>query len=232
MMKKALFLSLSTLVSSAVYSSTITEKSSEHLQTSYSFGYLLATGDNERLKPLDLNAVLQGFSDAYKGKPSPLSKERMVELLLKHEKRKQGKPLFEFQQLGIENAAKSKKFMLQNARQVGIKRTASGLQYQILKDNPNGKLAQKDHQFTIRYEGRLTDDTVFDSSIARDESVTFSLPQLIKGLQEGLLLMKEGQTLRFFIPPELAYQAIGSGKYIEPNVVVVFDVELLSLTER
>lgn len=85
---------------------------------------------------------------------------------------------------------------------------------------------------TVNYEGRLIDDTVFDSSIARNHPANFQVSQVIQGWTEGLQLMKEGAKYRFFIPANLAYGQIGSGDVIEPNSTLIFDVELLNVNSK
>jgi FKBP-type peptidyl-prolyl cis-trans isomerase FkpA/FKBP-type peptidyl-prolyl cis-trans isomerase FklB len=51
---------------------------------------------------------------------------------------------------------------------------------------------------------------------------------VIPGWQEGLMLMKEGGSSRFFIPFNLAYGDKGSGP-IEPFSTLVFDIELIQV---
>jgi FKBP-type peptidyl-prolyl cis-trans isomerase FklB len=55
------------------------------------------------------------------------------------------------------------------------------------------------------------------------------LNRVIAGWTEGLQLMKEGATYRFFIPYNLAYGENGAGELIAPFSALVFDVELLEV---
>lgn len=82
--------------------------------------------------------------------------------------------------------------------------TASGLKYVIAKEG-NGKSPKATDVVTVHYVGTLTDGTVFDSSVARGESIDFPLNAVIPGWTEGLQLMKEGGEAVFFIPSNLAY---------------------------
>jgi FKBP-type peptidyl-prolyl cis-trans isomerase len=81
----------------------------------------------------------------------------------------------------------------------------------------------------VHYEGTLLDGTVFDSSYTRGEPVEFPLSGVISGWTEGLQLMTEGSTYRFFIPSDLAYGSQGAGSSIPPNSALIFKVELLSV---
>jgi len=80
----------------------------------------------------------------------------------------------------------------------------------------------------VHYEGKMLDGTVFDSSIARGQPVTFPLTGVIPGWTEGLQLMKEGAKYRFYIPSKLAYGETGAST-IPPNSVLTFDVELIKV---
>ncbi|QRO12526.1 FKBP-type peptidyl-prolyl cis-trans isomerase [Moraxella osloensis] len=74
----------------------------------------------------------------------------------------------------------------------------------------------------------MIDGTIFDSSYKRGEPVTFPLNQVIKGWTEGLQLMKEGGKYRLFVPANLGYGEAGNAD-IEPNSVLIFDIELLQV---
>lgn len=90
-----------------------------------------------------------------------------------------------------------------------------------------GAEVQPGDTVTIHYVGALNSDgTIFDSSIARGETATFPLDNLIAGWQEGIPGMKEGGKRRLFIPAELGYGEAGSGSNIPPNSDLIFDIEL------
>lgn len=76
----------------------------------------------------------------------------------------------------------------------------------------------------VKYEGRLTDGTVFD---ANDEA-PLPLSRMVPGFAEGLQQMRLGGRYRLHIPAELGYGEAGAGP-IPPNSDLVFDIELLSI---
>lgn len=104
------------------------------------------------------------------------------------------------------------------------KKTASGLAYKVIKPGPGARHPRTTDQVTVHYSGWTTDGQMFDSSVARGEPATFPLNGVIAGWTEGVQLMVEGETTRFWIPEALAYQ----GKQ-QPYGMLVFDVELISI---
>ncbi|WP_315254956.1 FKBP-type peptidyl-prolyl cis-trans isomerase [Segatella oulorum] len=124
--------------------------------------------------------------------------------------------------------AEGEQFLAENAKKEGVKTTASGLQYQVLRDG-NGKQPKATDQVECHYEGTLIDGTKFDSSYDRGQTATFPLNQVITGWTEGLQLMHEGAKYRFFIPYQLAYGERGAGASIPPYAALIFDVELVAV---
>jgi len=123
-----------------------------------------------------------------------------------------------------QNKKEGAAFLAENAKKEGVVTTASGLQYQILKEG-NGVRPNGQDSVTVNYRGAFISGGEFDSG----EGVTFPLSGVIPGWTEGAQLMTEGAKFRFFIPSELAYGESGAGRLIGPNMALVFDVELLKV---
>jgi FKBP-type peptidyl-prolyl cis-trans isomerase FkpA len=121
-----------------------------------------------------------------------------------------------------------KKFLEENGKREGVKTTASGLQYEVLKEG-EGKNPTAADEVTVHYKGTLTNGTEFDSSYSRGQPVTFPLGNVIPGWTEGVQLMKPGAKYKFYIPSALAYGERGAGNKIGPNETLVFEVELMSI---
>lgn len=129
------------------------------------------------------------------------------------------------------NLAASKAFLAENRNRPDVIQTESGLQFEILERGPaGGKSPTESDVVLVNYRGTLIDGVEFDSSYARGEAVQFPIANVIRGWTEGVQLMSVGDKFRFYIPPELAYGAIGTpGGPIAPNDLLIFDVELLSV---
>jgi FKBP-type peptidyl-prolyl cis-trans isomerase FkpA len=115
-----------------------------------------------------------------------------------------------------------------SAARPGWKVTASGLQYRKLKGKGSGPHPSPTDTVTIHYVGRFIDGREFDSSRARGEPATFPLPRLIKGWQEGVPLMRVGETFEFVIPSDIAYGDRNRDP-IPPGSTLLFEIELIAI---
>lgn len=105
----------------------------------------------------------------------------------------------------------------------------SGLKYIVLKEG-SGKVVGKNKKIKAHYTGRLTNGTVFDSSVSRGQPLEFTvgIGQVIKGWDEALSEMKKGEKRILIIPPDLGYGARGAGGgRIPGNATLIFEVELV-----
>ena len=213
---------------STAHAAPITLKSPQKDQLGYSYGYLIGKSYAETLKDLDIATISQCLEEAIQGKSASLTDEEMINLLSQYKKRLEAKQLIEFQELAQKNEQIGKAFLAENTKKAEIITTKSGLQYQVIQEG-KGKSPKATSTVKVNYEGRLLDDTVFDSSIARNHPVEFKLNQVIAGWTEGVQTMKVGGKSRFFIPANLAYGEVGSGDVIAPNSTLIFDIELLEV---
>ena len=160
-MKKLSLILVTTMIGTA-HAAPITLKSPEKDQFGYSYGYLIGKSYAETLKDLNIESISQGLQDAMQGKTASLTDEEMINLLGQYKKRLEAKQLIEFQELAQKNEQIGKTFLTENAKKTGIVTTPSGLQYQVLQAG-KGKSPKASSTVKVNYEGRLLDDTVFDS---------------------------------------------------------------------
>lgn len=104
----------------------------------------------------------------------------------------------------------------------------SGLEYKILSSG-TGKSPQSFNEVEVNYQGNLLTGEEFDSSYKRGTSTSFRVNQVIKGWQQALQLMKEGDKWEILIPSNLAYGENGIKGVIPPNAPLKFIVELLKV---
>jgi len=133
---------------------------------------------------------------------------------------------------------KRPKTMQQQERPMAMyEKTDSGLQSKVICKG-TGKKAEKNKPATVHYNGYLLgadgqpDKTKkFDSSVDRNQPFQFivGVGQVIKGWDEGILLMKEGEKRLFIIPANLAYGSRAVGGIIPANATLVFEVELIKV---
>ncbi|MBT1705219.1 FKBP-type peptidyl-prolyl cis-trans isomerase [Fulvivirgaceae bacterium PWU20] len=119
-------------------------------------------------------------------------------------------------------------FLEANKSKEGVKTTASGLQYKVISSG-TGKTPKATDNVTVHYTGKLTDGTVFDSSVQRGEPASFGVSEVIRGWTEALQLMKEGDKWILYIPSDLGYGERGAGGQIPPFSTLIFEVELIKV---
>lgn len=130
--------------------------------------------------------------------------------------------------LAAENIKIGEAFLAENKAKEGVITTESGLQYLVLTQGTGDVHPTASSKVTVHYHGTLLDGSVFDSSVERNEPISFKLSQVIKGWTEGVQLMVEGEKVRLFIPSNLAYGNSSAGA-IKPGSTLIFDVELIKI---
>lgn len=118
-------------------------------------------------------------------------------------------------------------YLAQNKARAGVVVTSSGLQYEVLRAGVGAK-PSREQSVEVHYHGTLVDGTVFDSSVARGETISFPVTGVIAGWVEALQLMSVGAKWRLIIPAELGYGNRAQGS-IPAGSVLIFEVELISI---
>jgi len=125
------------------------------------------------------------------------------------------------------NIEAGQQFLATNKNKPGVKTTASGLQYEVIREG-NGAKPQGSDSVTCNYFGTLVNGTEFDNSYKRGQPITFSLHGVIPGWTEGLQLMSVGSKYKLYVPYTLAYGAFDYGP-IPGGSALIFEIELLDV---
>ena len=128
------------------------------------------------------------------------------------------------------NLSESERFLEANLSSEEVIEIESGLQYQVLQSSIEGRQPALENEITADFHGTLMDGTVFWSSIEIGEPLTITLSQLIPGCQKAISRMKEGDSWRVFIHPDLAYGVNGTSG-IPTNSTIIFDIDLLAVSD-
>jgi FKBP-type peptidyl-prolyl cis-trans isomerase FklB len=192
-------------------------------KVSYSIGLNIGANLGRQNVEVNTEALTAGIKDGIAGKPQ-LTQDQIKEVMTTFEKDMEQKQKV----AGEKSAAEGKKFLEENKKKEGVKTTASGLQYKVIKEGTGAQPKATD-TVTVNYRGTLIDGKEFDSSYKRGQPATFPLNGVIKGWTEGVQLMKAGSKYQLFVPPDLAYGERTVGPDISPNSTLIFDVELLDI---
>jgi FKBP-type peptidyl-prolyl cis-trans isomerase FklB len=190
---------------------------------SVSYGLGVAIGNNLKSSGFDslkIDILAQALNDVFAGKASMKQEDadRIIQGFMMEKERAKG----------ADNAAKGQAYLDANKSKPGVKVTASGLQYIVMKEGSGAKPGLND-KVTTHYHGTLIDGSVFDSSVERGQPASFPVSGVIPGWTEALQMMSVGSKWKLFLPSNLAYGERGAGGKIGPNSVLVFEVELLSI---
>lgn len=221
-------LALGLLATAATAADTKMTLKDDKDKVSYSIG--LNIGRSMKTEGLAINpdALAAAMKDVFSGAKPQLTDEEVQTVMQNFQKEMQAKQMKSREEGLAKNKGAGEKFLADNKSKEGVKTTASGLQYKVIKDG-TGKTPKASDTVKTHYRGTLLDGTEFDSSYKRGEPAEFPVSGVIKGWTEALLLMKEGAKWQLFIPSELAYGERGAGKDIGPNSTLIFDIELLSV---
>ena len=196
---------------------------------SYALG--LSMGNNFRssgIEKINVKDFADGVAAVFSGETPKMTYDEAKEEIRKFFTEMEERQKAEAAKMGEVNAKAGENFLSENAKRPEVKTTATGLQYEIVKEG-DGPTPNRGDRVTVHYTGKLIDGTVFDSSVERGEPATFGVTQVIPGWVEALQMMKTGSQWRLYIPSKLAYGPNGAGGVIGPNATLIFDVELIKI---
>ena len=194
-------------------------------------GSRIAADFRSQQAPLDPAALARGLADAVVGAKPRLDEKTIAAAIERFEARMRERER-EFAARMVEvaktNKARATEFMKTNAAKQGVKTLPSGLQYEVLRAG-EGPRPTADDTVSTHYRGTHVDGSEFDATDPAGEPATFPLRGVVPGWQEALPLMGVGAKWRLYVPPELGYGEEGSPPVIEPNEVLIFEIELVKI---
>jgi peptidyl-prolyl cis-trans isomerase len=199
---------------------------------SYALG--LSMGNNFKasgIESVNIQDFADGVAAVYYGSQPKMSYDEAKAEIQRFFTELEAKQKAASEAMAAVNAKAGEDFLAENGKRVEVKTTASGLQYEVIKEGDGPQPTAAD-QVVVHYTGKLIDGTVFDSSEERGTPATFGVSQVMPGWVEALQLMKAGSTWRLFIPSALAYGPQGAGGIIGPNQTLVFDVTLIEVVGK
>lgn len=196
---------------------------------SYVLGREVGQGISESPSKIDLNLFMRGIQDTIGNRKSLVSPQEEEQVKAEFGAQMRDAQSKKMAAMADQNAKAEESFLAKNKSQQGVVTTASGLQYQVVKDGTGEAIKQTD-RIKVHYRGSLIDGTEFDSSYARNQPAVFDVAGVIPGWTEGLQLMKFGGKYRLWVPSKLAYGERGAGRAIGPNSLLIFDVEPIEIS--
>jgi FKBP-type peptidyl-prolyl cis-trans isomerase len=107
--------------------------------------------------------------------------------------------------------------------------TGSGLRY-LIYENGNGRFADTGNVVMLNYTLTLLNgDTIYTSHKNGKKEFLVGKGNVESGLEEAILLLKEGDRAKIIIPSHLAFGLPGDGDKIPAKATLVYDLELIQL---
>jgi FKBP-type peptidyl-prolyl cis-trans isomerase len=200
----------------------------EKEKVSYMVGMDVGQSLTQIKDQIDIAIVIQAMQSTLKGEKPLLSPEDANTVRQEFMNKMRAEQTAKVKAEAEKNKAAGEKFLAENKGKPGVKTTASGLQYVVMKQGTGKKPGATD-QVKVHYLGTLIDGTKFDSSYDRGQPAEFALNGVIPGWTEALQLMNAGSKYKLFIPSKLAYDESDPPGPIGPNSTLIFEVELVEV---
>ncbi len=212
---------------------------SQKEKLSYSLGYKTGINMKNSSVDIDLETYINALRDGYTGNKAAMTEQEMDNTILLLQKEMKAKQAEKMKGQGDKNKKEGEAFLAENAKKEGVVTLPSGVQYKVVKQG-TGRQPAKTDKVKVRYRGTFINGAEFYNSFKSGEPAFNSVDKFIKGLTEGLQLMKEGSRWMIYVPSNLAYGSRGatygkrgaSGAMIGPNQTLIFEVELISIESK
>jgi FKBP-type peptidyl-prolyl cis-trans isomerase FkpA len=206
-------------------------KGDKKAEYSYMVGMDVARGLQTIKDEIDMTVMIQALQASLKGGPTTITEAEALSVRQEFVQKLQAKQAAKSKEDAEKNQKEGDDFLAKNKSKKGVKVTASGLQYEVVKEGTGPKPKTTD-SVKVEYTGTKIDGTKFDATSDHNPPgpATFPLNGVIPGWTEGMQLMPVGSEYKFYVPAALAYKDRGPPT-IGPNATLIFDVKLLSIEE-
>ncbi|MCD4746190.1 MAG: FKBP-type peptidyl-prolyl cis-trans isomerase [Bacteroidales bacterium] len=169
---------------------------------------------------INIDAIAKGFDDVFNSDETLIDPSETQKIVQEYFKK--------LREMKLEkNLKAAQEFLEENKKKEGVITLPSGLQYIVITEG-DGPIPKLTDMVKTNYVGTLIDGTEFDSTTGKDPA-SFRVNGVIKGWTEALQLMKVGSKWKLFIPPDIAYGENPRPGIIEPNMALIFELELLDI---
>lgn len=196
---------------------------------SYGYGYLLASTALAQGIELTPTYFPTGAMDAAYADGQMYTDEEMDEIFTAYQEKLWAQMEEMIAEMAAQNLAEAETFLAENATVQGVQSTASGLQYTVERMG-NGVVPNAESVVQVNYELSLLDGQVMDSSYARGVPSEFPVSGVIPGFAEAITMMPIGSKFHVWVHPSLGYGE-GGTQDIEPNTLLIFDIEVMGIVE-
>jgi len=194
-------------------------------------GSRIAADFKDQEPAVDAAALARGLADAVLQARPRLSEQQVRQTLEAFDARMQERErefAMRMREAAKVNLAKAVEFAAVNGRKPGVTTLPSGLQYEVIRAG-TGASPTLDETVAAHYRGTHLDGREFDATDPKGEPASFPLRGVVPGWQEAVPLMKTGAKWRIYVPPQLGYGEEGSPPVIEPNELLIFEIELVNV---
>lgn len=231
------------LLSSAAAFAQQASALTEQQRASYAIGMAQARTLQKLAMKVDPKMASAGFSDVLAGNKPRLTDSEAREVLASLQKDEAGRQSPVQQQasarqqsgaqkmIAAKNKAAGQAFLDANKVKPGVVTLDSGLQYRVIQKG-FGQKPTLDDTVSVNYRGRSADGKEFGSTYQSGQPVSFAVNKVIPGWREALPLMQVGSKWELVVPPELAYGDRKPGRNIGPNSTLIFELELLAVSDN
>lgn len=178
---------------------------------------------------IDADAFAQAVRDAFSGGDLAMTDEEMTQVMDDFQAEQEA--AYKAKLAG--NLETASAFLAENAKKDGVVTLPDSVQYMVIEEG-SGTSPKPEDTVKVHYTGTLLDGTKFDSSYDHEDGgpAIFPLQGIIRGWTVAIQRMKPGAKWKVWIPPDMAYGERGSPPKIEPNSLLVFEIELLEIVEK